>query len=463
MQLPAPLLALLATTILGLSSVDARPLKPRMITLPMRRIETTNHHIPVELRHEQHLNRGKRLLARAAGHPEPSDSELRANLERRASYLSPANKRFNVPSSDFISSTDEPDLTVSNLATGNAVALDNAPVLAKHSSQIDTDGFDTSYVVTVQIGTPPRDFAIILDSGSGDFWVQGDPCTSSETGDGCGNHTFVSSDSSSTFVNTKKQWDITYGSGSAAGELISDTLVLAGMVLNNHTFGMANTISESFVGDNVADGLMGLGKAGLSNQKTPTPVQALVNAGFISQAITSYRLPRLVDDTNNGEITFGALDESKFDPSTRVTIKSPGNDFWIANLGGVSVEGDDVEIIGKTALMDTGTTLLIVDEKDAAAIHAKIPGAKLGDSGRYTLPCDSTASVALKFAGISFAIDAKDLKFASNGRTTGDCTSGISPTSGGNVTQWLVGDTFMKAVYFSTNADENTITLAKAT
>ncbi|KAJ6570186.1 acid protease [Mycena vulgaris] len=471
MQLPAPFSVLLATAITALSCVDAHPVAFQrrtngMVTLPMRRVQR-NDHIHVELRHQQHINRAERLVARAAGTPGPSDAELRANLERRASYLAPPAKRFNIPSSDLLPTAGSD--TISNVVSENDVksgcsdqTVANPGTLAKQSSQIDIDGADTTYVTTVQIGTPPRDFAIILDSGSGDFWVESDVCTS-ESGGGCGNHTFLGEDSSTSFVNTKKPWSITYGSGSASGDLISETIVLAGMKLPKHTFGVAHSISQSFSGDTVADGLMGLGKAGLSNQKTPTPVQALANAGLIDAAITSYRLPRLLDHTNNGEVTFGGLDETKFDRSSLVTIKTTNSDFWIANFSGVTVNGASVAIAGNIALMDTGTTLLVVPANDAAAIHAKIPGAKL-TNGHYTVPCNTDASVAMEFGGKSFPINSKDLPFASNGRTTGDCTSGIGAfsDSSDNPTQWLVGDTFLKSVYFSTNANDNTISLAKA-
>jgi len=209
---------------------------------------------------------------------------------------------------------------------------------------------------------------------------------------------------------------------------------------------------------------MGLGKQGLSNQHTPSPVQALANAGTINAAITSYRLPRLLDHTNNGEITFGGLDESKFDSSTLVTLNAQNGqgDFWFASLGGVTVDGANVAIGAKLALMDTGTTLLVVPANDAQAIHDKIPGAK-SSNGHYTVPCNTNASVALQFGGKSFPINSKDLTFASGGRTTGDCTSGIGAFgAGADPNQWLVGDSFLKSVYFSTNVDDNTITLAQA-
>ena len=44
-------------------------------------------------------------------------------------------------------------------------------------------GNDVSYIATIQIGTPPRDFAITMDSGSADFWVGREGCKSQAGGD----------------------------------------------------------------------------------------------------------------------------------------------------------------------------------------------------------------------------------------------------------------------------------------
>lgn len=71
-----------------------------------------------------------------------------------------------------------------------------------------------------------------------------------------GNHAFLSEGSSQTFVNTKKQWSVSYGSGAASGELVTDTLVLGGMVLGNHSFGAAHSVSQEFFNDPNVDGLM---------------------------------------------------------------------------------------------------------------------------------------------------------------------------------------------------------------
>lgn len=45
------------------------------------------------------------------------------------------------------------------------------------------------YIATVQIGNPPRDFRLLMDSGSADFWVGGEDCQA-ETGGDCVRTTF---------------------------------------------------------------------------------------------------------------------------------------------------------------------------------------------------------------------------------------------------------------------------------
>lgn len=65
------------------------------------------------------MNRAERLVARAAGLPGPSDAQLRANLERRASFLSPSEKRFNRPSSDYLLPSEDSDSGASSLAVEN--------------------------------------------------------------------------------------------------------------------------------------------------------------------------------------------------------------------------------------------------------------------------------------------------------------------------------------------------------
>lgn len=95
-----------------------------------------------------------------------------------------------------------------------------------------------------------------------------------------------------------------------------------------------------------------------------------------------------------------------------------------------------------------GTTLIIAPAGDASAIHALIPGSQPDGQGGFTVPCNTKAQVALKFGNSEFTIDPRDLAFAPlTNDPNGDCASGISSKEGGDGTQWLVGDVFLKVCY----------------
>lgn len=383
--------------------------------------------------------------------------------------------------------------------------------LSNNSIGLDIEADDVGYLGQVQIGTPPRNFEILMDSGSADFWVGAENCqTESAQGQGagagqagagqaqganaisrrargqggnnaaqqgaatgagnaagntCGNHSFLGTQSSSTFKDSNQQFQVTYGTGNVAGDIVQDNVVLAGLPLNAHTFGVATQESVDFSADTTPfDGLMGLAQSTLSEQKTLTPVESLAKAGSIADAITSFKISRLADQKNDGEVTFGGLDATKFDPNTAVTFANVNQQgFWEGAMT-PTVNGQSVGLDqGRTAILDTGTTLIVAPPDDAAAVHQAIQGSQSDGQGGFTVPCTMTESVALTFNNQSFAIDPRDIAFlpVDANNPTGDCTSGISSGQIGGATEWLVGDVFLKNAYFSTDVGKNAVTLAK--
>lgn len=47
-----------------------------------------------------------------------------------------------------------------------------------NSLGLDIEANDVGYIATVQMGTPPRDFKVLMDSGSADLWVGAEKCQS---------------------------------------------------------------------------------------------------------------------------------------------------------------------------------------------------------------------------------------------------------------------------------------------
>jgi len=305
-----------------------------------------------------------------------------------------------------------------------------------------------------------------MDSGSSDFWVGSTACKDSTSGQACGSqHQKLGTTTSSTFKDTKAPFSVTYGSGAVSGTIITDNVVLAGLPLPAHTFGVADLESVQFSGNDIAfDGLMGLAQSSLSNQKVLTPPDSLAKAGAISSSITSFKISRISDLKNDGQVTFGGLDTTKFDPATLVAVPNVSKTgFWEAALDSISVNGKDLGLTGRTGIMDTGTTLIIAPPADAAAVHAQIAGAKPDGQGGFTVPCTTTASVALTVGGKAFNIQPQDITFlpVDPNNLTGDCQSGISSGQVGGAQEWLVGDVFLKNAYFSVDVTKNTVSLAK--
>lgn len=354
------------------------------------------------------------------------------------------------------------DVEIKALQNGGTTAADKPT--AANSLGLEIFANDVGYQADVQIGTPPQTFKILMDSGSADFWVGAEGCVSVDGG-GCGNKTFLGAQGSSSFADTGDNFQVTYGTGAVAGSKITDNVVLAGLKLNKLEFGVAEQETVEFAGEGVAfDGLMGTAQSTLSNQGVPTAVEKLASEGTIDAAITSYKLGRLADGNNDGEITFGGLDDTKFDAATLVTVNnvSPVG-FWEADMEAVAVNGANVGLQGRKAILDTGTTLILAPAADAEALHQGIEGAQSDGQGGFVVPCTTTAVISLSFGGQEFTIDPRDLAFApvDLNNPTGDCISGISAGNVGDNTEWLVGDTFLKSVYFSHNVDTNQISLAK--
>ncbi|PWN25915.1 acid protease [Jaminaea rosea] len=331
------------------------------------------------------------------------------------------------------------------------------------SLALDIEANDVGYIASVTIGTAGT-FNLLVDSGSADTWVASTMCTN------CSNsHKKLGKSTSSSFkgIRPQKNFSITYGTGDVAGHLGNDTLTIGKYKLPNHTFGLATDESEDFSDSSVPfDGLMGLAKVSLASTKTPTPIDSLYSTGQVKQPVMAYHLGRAADGKNNGAVTFGGVDATLFSGSLTELPNVSNQGFWEVNLDSVGFGGKSISLDGsqqRTAILDTGTTLIVAPQADADALHSAIPGAKSDGQGGYTIPCTTAKQVSFTFGGKQWPIDARDMTFlpVDDNNPKGDCISSISAGSVGAKGEWLVGAAFLKNVYFATNSKSNTIALGK--
>ncbi|KAI9573802.1 acid protease [Boletus coccyginus] len=312
---------------------------------------------------------------------------------------------------------------------------------------------DSSYFGSISVGTPPTSFYVILDTGSADLWVADVNCDLS-----CSNGSNpYNSASSSTFHNLSQPFSITYGSGQAAGDLVSDVVQMAGFSVSNQSFGDVTQVSQGMLSSPVS-GLMGLGWQPIASSGARPFWQTLASYRAWSQPVMGFQLTRFLNDSNarqlepGGSFTMGWLNTSLYtgDIDWQNLVTTPS--FWVLTLERLTVQGYDMSLSSgfqSWAAIDTGTTLIGGPPSVIQNIYAQIPGSQSGTGnweGYWTYPCNTKVSVSMSFGGPSWPVSPSDFQLTSIG--SNKCVGAFfSIDTGGSTPSWIVGDTFLKNVF----------------
>ncbi|CAG8649996.1 2642_t:CDS:2, partial [Paraglomus occultum] len=316
---------------------------------------------------------------------------------------------------------------------------------------------DVMYVATVTIGTPPRIFDVVIDTGSADLWIPDSSCV----GTGCsGKHTFAANYSLS-YGGDGGSWQITYVDQSgASGVTSSETVIVGGFILKNQKFARATRMNDGFQGL-PADGIIGL--AGPQDAVIPgtvTPIQNMKNQGYITSRSFGVWLGKS-SNGGSGEITFGGFDPSHIDGNlTTIPLASRSFDsvgIWVVQMNQISV-GSRVFFLGPKegfTVVDTGTSLIAAPTIIADQINKLFNGTFSAQAQAYILDCNAKLpDLSFSFGNASFTVPGADLVVDAG---QGLCISAILPIDIGGGLSFLVGDTFLKSNYAYFDLDSSSI------
>lgn len=310
---------------------------------------------------------------------------------------------------------------------------------------VNQDGHDISYYIQVKIGSKGdksavAPFNLVVDTGSFYTWVYSQNCSSTECN---AHHRFNVADSSSAQV-TKNQFSIAYTSGNVDGTIATDTLSFSGFSSPQH-FGLANDIDSSFSSFPI-DGIMGLPPMDKSPDTFPGIINTLHQQALISTRVFGINLGRGADSEDQGSFTIGGLDESKFTGNITYTPALNNSQFWELPVANTYIDGSKVDFGGsRTALIDTGTTLLIMSPADALKVHSFMAGSQT-DGSNFVIPCNTTLPLSFEFSGRQWAVSPADYVGGSYNQQSGLCISNIQGIQFDN-NRWIFGDVFLKNVY----------------
>ncbi|CAN6224868.1 unnamed protein product [Urochloa humidicola] len=297
------------------------------------------------------------------------------------------------------------------LAAPSAVNAARASKSVRLLARWATDSLGTNnYVVTVGLGTPPRQFTVEFDTGSDLSWVQCKPC----------NHCYEQHDplfdpsKSSTYSAVSCgarecrdlgddlrtcsspgdacRFEVAYADGSVTdGGLARDTLTLPAAAeadaIPGFVFGCGHDNAGNF---GTEDGLIGLGRKSVSLYS-----QA---AGRYGGPGFSYCLPS--SSSGAGYLSLG-VGAAAPPANTRFTPMVPSRDMpslYFVRLVGVRIAGETVKIPPANMLVDSGTELTILPDGTFATVWSAF-ARQMGRYGYRRAPRLSFLDTCYNFTG----------------------------------------------------------------
>jgi hypothetical protein len=333
-----------------------------------------------------------------------------------------------------------------------------------------TDFQDSEFYGPVSIGTPPKEFQVIFDTGSSNLWVPGHNCTSPA----CKVHNLYDETQSSTSTLDGRKLILPYGSGICGGKLVKDTISLGGVVLDNVAVGAINREPGQIWVESPFDGILGLAYPQIAMPVDPDdpvlpPVDEMMKRKLLDENKFAFYLSTCKppsghggDETCDGsQVTFGGVDETKFS----------GDIHWVdmpaiqKALGYWLVTGKDFKVGDKTVacdgsigcemVVDTGTSVIVAPASFDMSVFPNVSS----DCSNV----DSLPDVSITLGGQEFTLGPEFYVLRGADDANGDeCQSGIISQFVGVPGMWILGDPFLRKYYSIYDRDQDKVGFALA-
>ncbi|KAH9934531.1 acid protease [Epithele typhae] len=284
----------------------------------------------------------------------------------------------------------EADRARAKMLLERATAQNATAMSAKQAAgfvPVDATNQVVHYIASVGVGSPPTFYDLLIDTGSSNTWVGASKA-------------YVNT---STSVSTGEQFGVLYGSGLVFGYEYTDTVTLGDAAITGQGIGVAST-TYGFDG---VDGILGIGPVALTEGSTsgseaiPTVTDNMFSQGLIEADLVGITfVPSTVLESTNGQLSFGAVDESKYTGDITyvpITSTSPAS-YYVGIDQSITYGSSNIPILSTTAgITDTGTTLVYI-ASEAFAAYQKATGAVPDDDvGLLKITAEQFASLESLF------------------------------------------------------------------
>lgn len=128
--------------------------------------------------------------------------------------------------------------------------------------------FRSEWYGEIDVGTPASGFSVVLDTGSADLILAEPNCQGCQT-----NTPGYQPSSSSTSSTAESNFQIQYGSGSASGSLVKDSVSIANYTQPNQIFAACDVMNN--IVDGTISGILGFGWQSIASSGALPLVESL--------------------------------------------------------------------------------------------------------------------------------------------------------------------------------------------
>lgn len=177
-----------------------------------------------------------------------------------------------------------------------------------------------------------------------------------------------------------------------------------------------------------------MGFKSISDYNADPFFQTLVANDAVSDAVFGFKL-----SSSGAELYLGGTNSDLASGDfTYVPVTQEG--YWQVDMDGFSVGGSQA-VSSTSAIIDTGTTLIVGDSQSVASAYESISGAQDNGDGTYTVDCDLDTDISITFGGQDFTISPSTFALDAG---NGQCIGGLSYEDDIASEFWIVGDVFLQ-------------------
>jgi saccharopepsin len=241
----------------------------------------------------------------------------------------------------------------------------------------------TAYWGSMSLGSPPQQFKVIFDTGSGNLIVPSAECSVP----GCQPHRKYARNASRTsqaVTNERGEGssEISFGTGQISGDFFRDKMCIGDSICSDTSFIAADRETTEPFQSIPFDGIMGLGFKDLSMGEGFNIVDDLTSKGQLPNGQISFYLT----DGGDSEVTFGGY-KSEYLASDIVWAPVKKESYWQVSIDDITFDNTPKGLCsgGCEVAVDTGTSML-AGPSDLVDKLSNMVGAKSDCSNFNTLP-----------------------------------------------------------------------------